>query len=646
MPQSRTIVAARLRPSLEELETRYAPAVTIRFDYALDSLGFFNDPSRRAALERAAATITPRLNDTLSAVAPSGGNSWQATFFNPVTNGTVTLTNPTIGQDELVVYIAGAPIGDGELGLTTTGGFSASGSRTWLNTVRTRGQDGVLASPKTDYTTWGGMITFDSRPQWHFGSDNPAPTQFDFESVAVHELMHVLGFGLGEPAFTRHVAGGLFIGPEVVAAAGAPVPVVGSPPDHWAQGTTIGGHQSPLAPALPQGQKRPLTSIDYAALDDIGWDVVAPGTIVSPAPVSPAVPPVVSEPVSVPVPPPEPILSINAPSAAFSAVEPAPDGFVARFAAGTLGGASVYDPNGSLITTARPFNPGSTAVRVGMGDVNADRVPDLVVASGPGQSNIAAVVDGRTGNTLASFRPFEESFTGGVFVALGDVNGDGTPDVVLTPDESGGPVVAVYDGAALGSGRVAEVARFLGINDPDFRGGARVGLGDVDGDGSDDLVVSAGTGGGPRVAVYDGKTVPGGRPVKLTPDFFAFEQGLRNGSYVAVADVDGDGKGEVVTGAGPGGAPRVRAFSGRELVAGRQIGVADFFTGSLTNRGGVRIATADLDTDGRADLIAGDGAGGGGRVTAFRSRDLTSGTPAPRLSLIPLSVGSDGVFVG
>ena len=85
-------------------------------------------------------------------------------------------------------------------------------------------------------------------------------------------------------------------------------------------------------------------------------------------------------------------------------------------------------------------------------------------------------------------------FTGGVYVAAGDVTGDGVADLAVTPDEGGGPRVRVLSGRGFGP-----VADFSGIDDPNFRGGARAAVGDVSRDGVADLVVAAGFGGGPRV---------------------------------------------------------------------------------------------------------------------------------------------------
>ncbi|HET6574300.1 MAG TPA: FG-GAP-like repeat-containing protein [Fimbriiglobus sp.] len=615
-------VAARAAPArlrAEELESRLAPAVVVRFDYSHDQSGFFADPERRAALDRAAAAITSRLGDDLAAIAPSGTDTWQASFFNPITDSTVTLDNPTIRANEVLVFVAGAPLGSSELGLATTGGYSASGSRAWLDTVRGRGQAGALANPKSDYATWGGMITFDSGAHWNFAERRPAEDQVDFTSVALHELMHVFGFGLGEPAFVRHVVGGAFAGPAVVAAAGAPVPVVGSPPDHWAPGTRV---NSPMQPSLTAGQRRTLTAIDIAVLADIGWEVAGrPGPVHTTEPNPTTVsPPVVTPP-------------------------PVPGGQVA---VGTATGVSLYGPAGQPLATLDPFGGASPGgVRTATADVTGDGVPDLIAGTGPGRTTTVNVLDGKTQALLASITPFEPTYSGGVYVAGGDFTGDGRADVVVTPDQDGGPVVAVYDGLYAAAGQVHELTRFFGLADPKFRGGARPAVGDVSGDELPDLVVAAGTGGGPRVAVFDGRSVRGrsDAPTRLTADFFAFEPTMQTGANVAVADLNGDGRGEVIAGAGTGGAPRVTAFDGRALMSGYRAVVADFFASDPTGRGGVRVAALDLNGDARVDVVTGSGQGG--LVNVYAAGDLArGGTPAAWLTTVVPGDLPDGVFVG
>ncbi|OWK37627.1 Flagellar hook-length control protein FliK [Fimbriiglobus ruber] len=297
-----------------------------------------------------------------------------------------------------------------------------------------------------------------------------------------------------------------------------------------------------------------------------------------------------------------------------------------------------------------PFGSSYTAgVRVADADLNGDGVADVIAGTGPGVASQVQVIDGASGKVLATINPFESTFTGGVFVAAGDLNGDGVPDVVVTPDQGGGPVVAVYDGAALAQGNVVQIARFFGIQDPNFRGGDRAAVGDLNGTaGGGDLIVAAGFGGGPRVAGYVGSSLASGTPVKLFPDFFAFEPSVQNGAYVAVGDVNGDGKADLIAGAGPGGGPRVTVFDGASLLDNQQTTIADFFAGDPSNRNGVRVAAKNLDGSDQAGVVVGPGSGAGTTVTAYTGQALTTSpnSPASLFDFTPSGIASDGVFVG
>jgi hypothetical protein len=253
----------------------------------------------------------------------------------------------------------------------------------------------------------------------------------------------------------------------------------------------------------------------------------------------------------------------------------------------------------------RPFpgNPGG--VRVTTADVSGDGIPDIIAAAGPGGGPRVIIYDGQNGAILQDFLAFESSFTGGLFVSAADLNGDGRADLVVSPDVGGGPRVRVLSGGNPN----AVIADFMGIDDPNFRGGARTAIGDINGDGTTELVVGAGMGGGPRVAIWNGQSLLAGSPNRLVPDYFAFENTLRNGVYLSVADVDGDGFGDVIAGAGPGGGPRVVGFSGASLLAGQPTMVANYFAGDENNRGGVPVAAVDLDGDGRAEVFTGAGEG-------------------------------------
>ena len=145
--------------------------------------------------------------------------------------------------------------------------------------------------------------------------------------------------------------------------------------------------------------------------------------------------------------------------------------------------------------------------------------------------------------------------------------------------------------------------------EPQFVDGSRIAIGDTTSDGVPDLVTIAGYGGGPRVIVFDGASG------KESSTFFAFEPEFRGGGYVAVEDVDGDEVPDIIVGAGESGSPRVRVISGKSGAT-----LFDFFAFSETTRTGVRVASADVNRDGYADIIAAPGIGGSSQVRVFSGK--------------------------
>jgi hypothetical protein len=302
--------------------------------------------------------------------------------------------------------------------------------------------------------------------------------------------------------------------------------------------------------------------------------------------------------------------------------------------AGSPGTVTVYNADGTKRFDLAPYGSDFTGgVRVAVGDVNGDGVPDVATVPGPGRPVQVRVFSGTDGQALWEQDVFEASFTGGAFVSAGDLTGDGKADVIVSPDEGGGPRVRVLSGADQ-----SVVADFYGISDPNFRGGARTTTGDFNADGNTDLAVVAGFGGGPRVAVFNGASVTGGQPDRLVNDFFVFEQSLRNGVYVAAGNVSGGTGDDLIFGGGPGGGPRVMALRGSSLTVGNTADVvANFFAGDPALRGGVRVAVGDPTGAGVADILAGIGPGGPAAATAYKA----DGTAEQTLSATP-----GGVFVG
>src|SRR5262249_7481758 len=165
----------------------------------------------------------------------------------------------------------------------------------------------------------------------------------------------------------------------------------------------------------------------------------------------------------------------------------------------------------------------------------------------------------------------------------------GPPPAAITvtgTDAGGGPHVRMFDAS-----NGALVGEFFAY-DPAFRGGVRVALGDVTGDGVGDIVPAPGVGGGPNIRVWDGVT-----HAKIR-DFMAYDSSFRGGVFVAAGDVNGDGKADIITGPDTGGGPNVKAFSGADGSI-----LHNFIAYSLSFTGGVRVAAGAGNGGGQAEII-------------------------------------------
>ena len=260
--------------------------LSIRFVYRGS---FFNDAARRTALETAAASIIERFNDDLAAITPNSLLTWDATLDDPTTGSQLVVPNLSVAANELVIYVGGRDLPGSRVGEAGPGGFAFAGGGSYtqeqinqinefLDVIRYRGEPGANLTNPTDFGPWGGSIAFDTQTNWHFGltTDGLDDDEVDFMSIAGHELMHVLGFGViyggsTNSSYETYSNGTQFTGPAARANYGGAVPLANA--NHLSGDITSRGQVPLISPEVPKGERKILTPLDLATLDDLGWDV-------------------------------------------------------------------------------------------------------------------------------------------------------------------------------------------------------------------------------------------------------------------------------------------------------------------------------------------------------------------------------------
>jgi streptogramin lyase len=263
------------------------------------------------------------------------------------------------------------------------------------------------------------------------------------------------------------------------------------------------------------------------------------------------------------------------------------------------------------------YDPSFTGgVQVAYGNLDGDGVPDIITAPATSSIPEVRVFDGVTHQIIKDFNAYAPTFTGGLNVAVADVNGDGVLDIVTAPGVTGGPEVKVFDGTKVLNGANSELLFDFFAYASTFTGGVNMSVGDINNDGKADIITGTGPTGGPEIKVFSGANS------SILFDFNAFEGSFRGGVVVSTGDWLGNGQIDIIGARGPGGLPEVAVYSGSNSSV-----IADFFPYPNAFTGGVRVASADLNGDGKWDIVTGAGSGSGAgpnQVKTFRGSDAVN----------------------
>lgn len=157
------------------------------------------------------------------------------------------------------------------------------------------------------------------------------------------------------------------------------------------------------------------------------------------------------------------------------------------------------------------------SIRVAAGDVDGDGVDEIITGLGPGYGPSVRVLEA-DGSGSVSFEAYASTYDKGIYASAGDIDGDGIDEIITGTDEGGGPHVRAFD-------RLGNVELSFFAYAENFRGGVHLGVGDLTGDGVDEIVTAAGPGGSPHLRVFSQDQV--------IAQWYAFDQAFSGGINIA-----------------------------------------------------------------------------------------------------------------
>ncbi len=233
------------------------------------------------------------------------------------------------------------------------------------------------------------------------------------------------------------------------------------------------------------------------------------------------------------------------------------------------------------------------------GDVNGDGFAEVLVMA-PGDGSVFLYLGGTNMNNA-----YDLIYSGAYADGAGDVNGDGYSDIVFGGN---GEVYICFGGAVPDNN---PDITFTGETSFDSFGNSVTGVGDINGDGFDDVIIGAftndagGTDAGRAFVYFGGEQMDNIKDAILTGaavgDWFGF-------SVSAAGDVNGDGYADLIVGAprnDTNGSNAGRAYLYTNTLTGRDI-PDEFFTGNSNDQLGSSVSNVgDVNGDGYDDFIIG-----------------------------------------
>jgi len=305
----------------------------------------------------------------------------------------------------------------------------------------------------------------------------------------------------------------------------------------------------------------------------------------------------------------------------------------------TFSSAQVID--GSSFATKVDFTTGTYPYNLAIADLDIDGKPDVIVAN-------------RSSNTISIFR--NQSSTGSInsstlsqkldlatqatpqYADIGDIDGDGKPDIAVTNQSSNS--VSVFKNIST-SGSITAGSFETRIDFPTGSTPEGVKIGDLDGDGKPDIAIANAVDN--TISVLRNISTNG----TLTSASFAAKVDFPTGTtpyYIQIIDIDLDGKPDLITANGQGTVSVLKNITSPGIISsGSFENKVDF----VSESGSYGVICTDIDNDGKPDIASSSGSTA--KVSVLKNTSITgsitSGTFSAKVNF-PVSGVSQGISSG